>query len=127
MNLHSIVGPIVGAVSPPLLLSIQTSDGYTTNADGSQSPTYNAAVQMYGDVQALQFGDLRQAEGLNVQGERRAIYLNGNFQGVVRPLVRGGDLVTFPDGTIWLVAFVFEDWYSVDGWQKICVTLQNNS
>ena len=36
-------------------------------------------------------------------------------------------MVTLPDGTVWLVAYVFEDWYAVNGWQKICITLQNGS
>ena len=127
MNLHAIAGPIIAAVSPPQLLSFQTSTGYTTNPDGSQVPAYSTPTQIWCDVQPLQFGDLRQMEGLNIQGERRIVFLSGNAQGAVRPLARGGDLVTLPDGTVWLVAYVFEDWYAVNGWQKICITLQNGS
>ena len=124
MNLHSIVGPCVAAVNPWLTASIQRSTGYTTADDGSRVPTYQTA-SVKAQVQALTYSDLQQINGLNIQGERRAMYLDGSWDGVVRVDGRGGDLITLPDGSVWLVAQVLEDWSSTAGWVKVCVTRQN--
>lgn len=125
MNLHSIVGPIVAAVNPWLLASIQKSTGYTTADDGSRVPSYAPAENVLVQAQALQYNDLVQIDGLNIQGERRALYLNGNWDGVVRVDGTGGDLITLPDGSVWLVVLVLENWADRDGWVKVAVTRQN--
>lgn len=127
MNLHLLTRAAVSSVNPSLTLWIQRSTGYTTNSDGSRTPTYAAAVPVKGQVQSLTYNDLQQVSGLNLQGERRAIYLQGNWEGVARPDGRGGDLITLPDGSIWLVAQVLENWGSTEGWVKVCVTRQNGS
>jgi hypothetical protein len=126
MNLNAIVGPYVSAVNPWVVVSIQQSTGYTTSQDGRQVPSYAAPVAIQAQVQALQYNDMMQLDGINIEGERRAIYLNGNWDGVERPDGRGGDLITFPDGSIWLVVLVLENWGSTDGWVKVAVTRQMN-
>ena len=78
-------------------------------------------------VQALTFRDITMVEGLNLQGDRLAIYFNGRVEGLVRPDRRGGDLVTMPDGSVWLVAMVLEGWSRSANWTKVAVTLQNGS
>jgi len=81
-------------------------------------------------VQALTFRDLTQISGLNLNGTRRAIYLSGNVDGVVRPDMKGGDLLTFPDGSVWLVAMQLEAWGaagSTDVWSKVAATLQDGA
>lgn len=78
-------------------------------------------------VQALSSRDLRQIEGLNLQGTLRALYINGTLDGAVRPLLKGGDLVTLLDGTVWLVTVVPEPWNLTAGWTKAIITLQNDS
>lgn len=75
-------------------------------------------------IQALSFRDIAQMDGLNIEGTRRAIYFYGRIEGLVRPEGRGGDLVYFPDGTVWLVAIVLEQW---PDWCKVAATLQNNA
>ena len=70
MNLHNIVSGCVSQVNPELLLYIQRSDGYTTADDGSQVPKYLPAEPIAGLVQALQYNDIAQINGLNVTGER---------------------------------------------------------
>ncbi len=124
INLHGIVGPCVAAVNPWVTVTIQASAGYTTAADGKRTPLYAPAVPMLAQMQSLQFRDLVQIDGLNLQGEGRALYLNGNWQGVVRPEVKGGDLVTLPDGSLWLIALVLENWWLTDGWCKVAITRQ---
>lgn len=77
-----------------------------------------------GQIQNLTFRDLQQLEGLNVQGVRHAIYINGRVDGIIRSQNKGGDLVTFADGSIYLVAHVLEYWPT---WCKVAATLQNGS
>jgi hypothetical protein len=124
MNLQAIaVGPI-SVVNPQLPLAIQISTGNTINPDGTVTPTYLPPIRgVSGQVQNLTYKDLVQLEGLNLQGLRRAIYINGLTQANVRVTQQGGDLVTTPDGNVWLVAQVLELW---PDWCKVAVTLQND-
>ena len=85
MNLQQITAGAVSAINPMVPCSLQVSTGSTTNADFSATPTYVTAVNVMGQVQSLTFSDLRQMEGLNIQGTKRAIYLQGDVEGVVRP------------------------------------------
>lgn len=124
MNLNRIAAGYVSAVNLRVQLRIQQSTGYATNADGSRLPTYAPEVVAWGQVQALQYTDIMMLDRLSVQGTRRAVYLEGDWKGLVRPEQRGGDLITFPDGSVWLVAVVLEHW---DDWVKLAVTLQDGS
>ncbi len=90
-------------------------------------PAYAAPVSVQVQMQSLTYQDLQQLDGVNIQGERRAMYLNGDWNGLVREDQKGGDLITLPNGTIWLVAQVLENWCDLNGWVKLCVTRQNNS
>jgi hypothetical protein len=124
MNLHAIAGPLVAAVNPSTPLQLQRSTGSTIGSDGKQTPTYAAPVTVMGQVQALTYDDIHQLDYLNIQGIRRAIYLEGNWEGLDRSRNKGGDLITFPDGSIWLVAHVLERW---PHFVKVAVTLQDNA
>lgn len=127
MNLHGIVSGHVGAVNPFVPVSVQVSTGNTTGADGTRTPTYAAPVTVLAQVQPLQFRDIVQMDGLNLQGTRRAIYLNGRVDGLVRVSNQGGDLITIevgPNAGVWLVAVVAEQWAD---WVKCLVTLQNGA
>ncbi|MEK7888228.1 hypothetical protein AAB992_14005 [Burkholderia contaminans] len=124
MNLHGITAPCVAAVNPWVTVSLQASSGYSTAPDGTRTPAYANPVAMAAQLQSLTSKDLVQLEGLNVQGEQRALYLYGNWQGVLRPEVKGGDLVTLPDGSPWLVTHVLENWSLTCNWCKVCVTRQ---
>lgn len=128
MNLHGIVSGAIGTINPFIMATIQMSDGYTIVPGGKQTPQYLPDIDQLVQVQALQYNDLMQLDGLNIQGERRAIYLNGFWSGVIRPDSKGGDLLTFPETPggrprLWLVVFVFEHW---PDWSKLCVTLQDD-
>lgn len=116
----------IAAINPMLPASMQVSTGYTTAADGTQLPEY-VTVSGSAQVQALSFKDLKQIDGLNLSGTRRAIYFHGDFNGVVRPAQKGGDLINLTDpinnGT-WLIAMVLEQWAN---WCKVVATLQNGS
>jgi hypothetical protein len=71
-------------------------------------------------------GDLRQVDGLNLNGEKAAFYVNGNWQGVARPTAQGGDLITLANGQVWLVVMLLENWSGTSGWGKIAAVLQNS-
>lgn len=128
MNLHGIVAGAVAAVNPHITAQILASDGYTTSPDGTQVPQYLPATDIKIQSQALQYNDIVQLDGLNIQGERRAVYLPGDWNGVVRADQKGGDLLRFPDhkgGPVrtWLVVLVLENW---PDWTKVAVTLQDD-
>ena len=124
MNLHQIASGAIGAVNPFVPISIQVSTGSSINAAGQRTPTYAPAVVKPGQLQALTFRDITQMEGLNLQGTQKAVYINGHVAGLVRVLNKGGDLITFPDGSVWLVTLVLEHW---PNWTKCAVTLQDGS
>ena len=124
MNLHDVVKGNVGAINPRVQLSLQRSTGYATNPDGKRVPTYGAPIEIWGQVQALQFRDIQMMQSLTLQGTRKAIYLDGRWDGLVRNERKGGDLITFPDGSVWLIALVLENWRD---WTKVAATLQDGS
>jgi hypothetical protein len=124
MNLHQIASGAIAAVNPFQPVTIQTSTGATVNADGTRMPTYAPASTVSGQVQQLTTRDLRQLEALSIQGSSRKIYLNGEVDAIVRVSQKGGDLITLPDGSIWLTTAVLEQW---PDWVAVSVTLQDGS
>lgn len=128
MNLHGIVAGAIGAVNPTVRGAIQTSAGYTTNDDGTRVPAYNPIqTNVPMQVQALQFRDITQLDGLNIEGVQRKIYISGRVDGLIRPENKGGDIITIADGYgkgVWLVACVLEYW---PDWCTVAVTQQNGA
>jgi hypothetical protein len=130
VNLHGIVSGYISAVNPNVTATVQSSSGYITNSDGSRVPTYTTST-ITCQAQSLTYNDIQHLDSLNIQGVRRAIYLTGVVEGLVRVDRKGGDIITFPNGTfpegnVWLAATVLESW-SQSGWTKICITLQDGS
>lgn len=127
MNLHQIVRGAITSVNPDVAVVLRRSNGYTTNENYQQVPSYeDLAITV--QPQALSYKDLTQIDGLNINGTRRAVYLNGAAMATVRNLQVGGDLFVFPAGTLpegdtWLVAYVLEQW---PDWAKCVITLQND-
>lgn len=125
MNLHGIVGPIIGAINPPIPAIIKFSSGAVTNPNGTQTPGYfNPPSTITAQVQPMTYRDLMQVEGLNLQGTRVSIYVNGEVDAIVRVTKRGGDLITIKSGPhagVYLTALVLEQW---DSWVKVAATLQ---
>ena len=124
MNLHGIASQYTSAVNPLEKVLILRSAGSTLIPGGKRNPQYHPAVAIIADLQALSFGDLQQIDGLNIQGYRRALYINGASFGIVRPDQLGGDLIVRTDGTTWLNVHVLEPW---NDWFKFVVTRQNES
>jgi hypothetical protein len=125
MNLSALAGPLVAIVNPWVTAQYLPSTGvYITTADGQRTPTPPTPSDMQVQMQALTFGDLQQISGLNIQGEKRALYCQGDIKGVARPDGKGGDLFTMPDSSRWLVVLVLENWFTTAGWTKVAVVKQ---
>lgn len=127
MDLNGIVSGYVASVNPQLKCSLQRSLGYSTDESGNRAPYYDVPIDLYLQAQALQYNDLMQISGMNIQGKKLAMYIEGDWEGLVRSDNKGGDLITLPDGTVWLCTLVLENWSASAGWTKICAVLQNGS
>lgn len=122
MDLHGIVSGAVGVINPQVYVTVKVSTGYATATDGARVATYVVVPNVLAQVQPLEYGDIEQADALNIQGVRRKIYMRGALDGLVRSQEKGGDLVVMADGTTWKVALVTEHW---PDWTAAIITLQN--
>lgn len=125
MNLAGIASGIVASVNPWLAGQYLQPTGTTTAGDGVRTPTYATAASVLIQAQALTWGDLQQMSGLNVQGEKLALYVQGDWKSIARQELRGGDLLTITDdGSKWLVIQVLENWQRTGGWVKVACVRQ---
>ena len=127
MNLQNITRGAIQGVSPMLNVMLKRSTGATIAPDGLSTPAYTTFGPLQAQVQALDASDLRQISGINQQGEKLTLYVNGTLLGEVRPDGAGGDLVTMPDGSTWLVIKVMENWGTVDGWTRVIICRQSDT
>lgn len=122
MDLRGIANGAASAVNPNVTVTVRRSTGFTIGAGRKQVPSYAADVDGPAQIQALDGVDLKQLDGLNIQGTLRAVYLRGSLAGVVRPEGVGGDLVLTDGKTkTWLVVKVLESWPT---WTKAAICLQ---
>lgn len=126
MNLQGITAGAVSAVNPPVPCTIARSTGYTIAADGTQVPTYQQFPDIPCQVQPLTGSDIRRLDALNTQSIMKAFYITGQLAAIVRPNSKGGDIITMPNGSVWLTTQVLEHWDTV-GWCKVVATLQDGS
>lgn len=120
MDLRAIANNLSSQVNPNIPAVLFASTGYTKGAGQRQVPTYAAAQDVVIQLQALDSSDLNQLDGLNIQGQLRAVYIRGALNSVVRVSSEGGDKLVFA-GQTWLVTKVLETWPL---WTKAAITLQ---
>ena len=120
MDLRGIANGVSSTVNPNKTVTVRRSTGYTIGAGRKQVPGYADPVTGPAQIQALDANDIKQLDGLNIQGTARALYLRGVLAGVVRPDGTGGDLVEIGAET-WLVVKVLEGWPT---WTKAAIVLQ---
>lgn len=120
MNLHGIVSGAIGTVNPFVPAVLQASAGWTTDTDGTRIPTYTGAQTVMVQVQALTYADLKQISGLNITGDARVVYLDGDWRAVIRPGQNGGDLIQI-GGNPYLVVQTLEQW---PDWTKLVAVKQ---
>lgn len=126
VNVRGIVRQAVASINPDITATILQSDGYTTGSDYKQVPKYKTitgvTIQVQGSMNAQ---ELAQVNNLNIQGVKQAVYIPGNWQGVVRADKKGGDVLQFADtdGLVknWLIVHILESWPE---FTKVIVTLQ---
>jgi hypothetical protein len=87
----------------------------------------STAMTILAQVQPLAASELRHVDALNLQGTHRACYVSAPIRGQQRPTLKGGDLVTLPDGSTWLVTQPLEAYFETSGWTKFMITLQDGS
>lgn len=133
MDLRGIANQVSNTVNNNIIVVLQTSAGYVKAGSGQrQVPQYNSPITGPAQIQALDNSDLKQIEGLNIQGSIRAAYLKGSLAGVIRPDSKGGDLITVPVAITtpallvgsWLVVKVLESW---NGWTKVILVKQGGA
>jgi hypothetical protein len=122
LNLHQIVSGAINAVNSFEFCTFNISTGYTVLEDGTQVLTFAPPVMAPVQVQAMSEGDLRQLDALNLQGDMRKIYMNGSFSGLLRPEAKGSDNLIRPDGSIWTITYVTENWVN---WSSAVIVRQN--
>jgi hypothetical protein len=118
------VSGVISAVNPIVLATVEKYTGSVQGSDYKQSPAYAEPENVTIQVQPLSSDDLVQISGLNIQGEKKAFYSSMRLRASSRPDQLGGDLVTLPDATKWLVVHELEDWSATAGWCKIAVKRQ---
>ena len=123
MDLQTIANAAANTINENVIVTILRSTGFTMGTGLKQVPTYAAPVTGPAQIQALDYSDLRQVEGLNLQGRIQAIYLRGILQGVLRAEGVGGDLIQF-GGQTWLCVKILESWAT---WTKAAIVLQGAS
>ncbi len=121
IDLFNVARGQVSVVNAPVLVNVKRSLGYTTASDGTRTPIYNTIVGIKADVQPMTNQDLHQVDGLNMGGEKTAMYLSGELLGVLRAGQNGGDVVQFQDGKEYLVVLVLEQWAN---WVKVAAVRQ---
>lgn len=122
MDLRGLANGVTSTINRNETVTVLRSTGYTIGAGAKQVPAFAAPVTGPAQVQALDANDIKQLDGLNIQGTIRAIYLRGTLAGVVRPNQTGGDIVKRKNETeSWLVVKVLESW---PDWTKAAIVLQ---
>lgn len=122
MDLRGLANGVTSTINPNETVTVLRSTGYTIGAGAKQFPSFAAPVTGPAQVQALDANDIKQLDGLNIQGTIRTIYLRGTLAGVVRPNQTGGDIVQRGSPSQdWLVVKVLESW---PDWTKAAICLQ---
>lgn len=127
-------GQMIGApnVATGTIVGAQIS-GFPAGGVGTYAVSIDQAVAsqsmttelvLIGQMQSATGRDLRQVEGLNLNGTLRAVYFNGEVDAIVRSFRKGGDVIIDTSGNEWLVAQVLEQW---PDWCKVMVVLQNSA
>lgn len=131
MNLSAMANAAIQGVSPNIPMTVRMPSGYTVDpATLRQVPAFTD-IPVAGQVQALDGDDLRQINGMNIQGAIRAVYLFAGVAGVIRPDGLPSAVLRFSSnegGVVqdrdWGVFKVLESWPT---WCKVAVVYQEPS
>lgn len=122
MDLRSMANSSTSIINSNVLVTVYQSIGYSIESGAKQIPTYSNGITGYAQIQAMDSEELKQLDGLNIQGVVRQIYLRGLLAGVIRPNQVGGDLIRIKNQN-WLVIKVMETW---PDWTRAVIVLQGD-
>ena len=125
IKLHNIVRSAISSVNSDVSGTVLASNGYTIAANGKQTPGYLRADNVTIQEQPLDAGEIKHLDSLNIQGIMRGFWLDGNIDGVNRPLGTGGDWIIVPSGA-YKIVHVFEAWNG-PGWCHVAGALQQSA
>jgi hypothetical protein len=111
---------MIGLVNPLISATLSRCTGYTTADDGTRTPTYDTTTVISIQLQAMDEGEVRQINELNISGTVRKVYTKGTLSSLDRNAGTGGDLLVFSTAT-WLVVHTFEQW---PDWVAVAVQKQ---
>ncbi|MDN0088336.1 hypothetical protein QVN42_13275 [Yersinia nurmii] len=120
MNLRNLANAATRRVNPNIPAIVRRSDGFTMGEGRKQIPKYLPDTPVTIQLQPLSPGDLKHVDGLNISGLLKSIHVDGNFYGVNREKVLGGDLFIIGSEE-WLVVEPLELWPQ---WCRLLVQLQ---
>lgn len=128
IDLRGIANAAIQVINPNLPITVSMPNGYAIDpATLFQVPVYTT-LQVEGNVQTLSSDDLSQIDGLNIEGTLRAVYLYGNFNGILRPDQQPNTVLRFSTNESgvtkvrdWNVFKVLEVWQD---WCKVAIVLQ---
>lgn len=123
VNLRNIANKATRTINPNIPAIWKASMGYTTGMAGKTTPSYAADVQLIIQAQALTKKEIEHIDAMNLSPCDRAVYVNGQVNGIDRESQTGGDLLVF-EGRTWLVVAILEGWTTA-GWCKAALTQQN--
>ena len=98
INVRAIANRRIQLVNANIPATLLKSTGCTTDDAGHRVPTFSR-VPVTIQNQAASNEDLKQTDGLNLQGTLRTVSIAGDLQGAIRAGNAGGDLLQFPDST----------------------------
>jgi len=127
INLRALANFATQTINPNIPVTVFVPNGYTIDPlTREQTPVY-VETPGWGNVQALDGDDLKQAEYLNIQGTLRSVYLYGAVAGVIDPDAQPSADLAFSHGGVsgrWSVFKVFETWQN---WCKVGVVYQGST
>lgn len=110
MSLHDLASGIISNINPMMVCQLQKNTGSVAAAGGHRTPSYAASAPVRAQVQQLTAAEIAHMNDMNMSGIHRKVWCDAQLTGVDRLSGVGGDLLTMPDTTIWLVVEVVESW-----------------
>ena len=130
LNLHSIVRGAITSVNNDLDCELYRMTGrHQTDDEGDTTPIFEGPALVKAQFQSISQDMIRQMDMLEITTTTRRVYLYATSSPAQRPwaqwrpLGRSGDVIKDPNGSIWTISAVIEDFTS-EGWICVLATLQ---
>jgi hypothetical protein len=126
VNLRGIANSAIRRVNPNWVIVWKKATGeFEQDDELNRTPVYDE-YQVEAQVQAISSEGLKRADGLNISGTLRTVFMYGAVRGVVRVDAKGGDILCFPEerggpDRTWKI---FGNVITWDGWSSADVVLQ---